>query len=86
MMLSDRRPILLANARIVDPSRDLDFAGDLLIAEGILEVESSAGTMVSRQLPAAFRRVSSPSHGPGAQEAPVAATATKAAPACAITP
>jgi len=23
-MLSDRRPILLANARIVDPSRDLD--------------------------------------------------------------
>ena len=26
MMLSDRRPILLANARIVDPSRDLDFS------------------------------------------------------------
>src|SRR6266850_2662679 len=35
-MLSDRRPILLANARIVDPSRDLDFAGDLLIAEGVI--------------------------------------------------
>lgn len=35
-MLSDRRPILLANARIVDPSRDLDFPGDLLIAEGII--------------------------------------------------
>src|SRR5262249_41699802 len=34
MMLSDRRPILLANARIVDPSRDLDIVGDLLIAEG----------------------------------------------------
>ncbi|MGH6726276.1 MAG: dihydroorotase [Pseudolabrys sp.] len=33
-MLSDRRPILLANARIVDPSRDLDFPGDLLIADG----------------------------------------------------
>ena len=33
-MLSDRRPILLTNARIVDPSRDLDFAGDLLIADG----------------------------------------------------
>jgi dihydroorotase len=32
----DRRPILLANARIVDPSRDLDFAGDLLIAEGVI--------------------------------------------------
>ena len=35
-MLSERRPILLANARIVDPSRDLDFAGDLLIAEGVI--------------------------------------------------
>ena len=36
MMLSDRRPILLTNARIVDPSRDLDFPGDLLIAEGVI--------------------------------------------------
>ncbi len=35
-MLSDRRPILLANARIVDPSRDLDFPGDLLIADGVI--------------------------------------------------
>jgi len=35
-MLSDRRPILLANARIVDPSRDLDFSGDLLIADGVI--------------------------------------------------
>jgi dihydroorotase len=35
-MLSDRRPILLANARIVDPSRDLDFAGDLLMADGVI--------------------------------------------------
>src|SRR5437660_1980314 len=35
-MLSDRRPILLANARISDPSRDLDFQGDLLIADGVI--------------------------------------------------
>ncbi len=35
-MLSDRRPILLANARIVDPSRDFDIVGDLLIADGII--------------------------------------------------
>src|ERR1043166_5734830 len=35
-MLSDRRPILLANARIIDPSRDLDFAGYLLIADGVI--------------------------------------------------
>ena len=34
-MLSDRRPILFANARIVDPSRDLDIVGDLLIADGV---------------------------------------------------
>ncbi len=32
----DRHPILLTNARIVDPSRDLDIAGDLLIADGII--------------------------------------------------
>jgi dihydroorotase len=32
----DRRPILLANARILDPSRDLDFPGDLLIADGAI--------------------------------------------------
>src|SRR3984885_3235134 len=35
-MVSDRRPILLANARIVDPSRDLDFSGDLLLADGVV--------------------------------------------------
>jgi dihydroorotase len=35
-MLSDRRPILLTNARIVDPSRDLDFPGDLLIVDGVI--------------------------------------------------
>ena len=35
-MLSDRRPILLTNARIVDPSRDMDFPGDLLIADGAI--------------------------------------------------
>jgi dihydroorotase len=35
-MLSDRRPILLTSARIVDPSRDLDFVGDLLIADGLI--------------------------------------------------
>ncbi|MBI1201398.1 MAG: dihydroorotase [Rhodopseudomonas sp.] len=35
-MLSERRPILFANARIVDPSRDLDIVGDLLIADGVI--------------------------------------------------
>src|ERR1700730_14981073 len=36
MMLTERRPILLANARIIDPSRDLDIDGDLLIADGVI--------------------------------------------------
>ena len=35
-MLSNRRPILLTDARIIDPSRNLDFSGDLLIAEGMI--------------------------------------------------
>src|SRR5579862_9154299 len=35
-MLSDRRPILLTNARIIDPSRDIDIDGDLLIADGAI--------------------------------------------------
>jgi dihydroorotase len=35
-MLSDRRPTLLTNARIVDPSRELDFLGDLLMADGVI--------------------------------------------------
>ena len=43
-MLSDRRPILLANARIADPSRDLDIVGDLLIADGVIrEVRKGIG-------------------------------------------
>jgi dihydroorotase len=36
MMLTDRRPMLLAHARIVDPSRGIDTEGDLLLAEGVI--------------------------------------------------
>jgi dihydroorotase len=35
-MLTDRRPLLLANARLIDPSRDLDGPGDVLIADGVI--------------------------------------------------
>jgi dihydroorotase len=35
-MLKDRRPILLANARVIDPSRDFDGPGDVLIADGVI--------------------------------------------------
>ena len=35
-MYSDRRPVLLANARVIDPSRDFDGPADVLIAEGVI--------------------------------------------------
>src|ERR1044072_4464301 len=35
-MLTGRRPILLANARLIDPSRNLDSTGDVLIADGVI--------------------------------------------------
>ncbi len=35
-MLTERRPILLANARLIDPSHDLDGPGDVLIADGTI--------------------------------------------------
>ncbi|KPG00220.1 dihydroorotase [Rhodopseudomonas sp. AAP120] len=35
-MLTDRRPILLANARLIDPGRDFDGVGDVLIADGVI--------------------------------------------------
>src|SRR3954453_13540222 len=41
-MLTDRRPILLANARLIDPSRDLDSVGDVLIVDGVIR-ESRRG-------------------------------------------
>jgi len=51
-MLSDRRPILFANARIVDPSRDLDIVGDLLIADGVIrEAKKGIGAPACRKAP-----------------------------------
>src|SRR6201986_1553335 len=35
-MLTDRRPILLANARVIDPARDFDGPGDVLIVDGVI--------------------------------------------------
>src|SRR3954454_13519693 len=35
-MLTERRPILLANARLIDPLRDLDIVGDVLIVDGVI--------------------------------------------------
>jgi dihydroorotase len=36
LMLTDRRPILLANARLIDPSRNIDGPGDVLIVDGVI--------------------------------------------------
>lgn len=66
---------ILAPARRVPSTRALSeqlgvsrntvtLAYELLIAEGILEVESSAGTMVSRRLPTAFVRVAASPEAP----------------------
>lgn len=35
-MLTDRRPLLLKNARLIDPSRDIDGPGDVLLANGVI--------------------------------------------------
>jgi dihydroorotase len=35
-MVRDRRPVLLANARVVDPARNLDAPGDVLISDGVV--------------------------------------------------
>lgn len=35
-MLTNRRPILLANARLIDPSQSLDTTGDVLIVDGVI--------------------------------------------------
>jgi dihydroorotase len=36
LMLTDRRPILLANARLIDLSRNIDGPGDVLIVDGVI--------------------------------------------------
>ncbi len=35
-MLTNRRPLLLANAHLIDPSREIDGPGDVLIADGVI--------------------------------------------------
>ena len=48
-MLTDRRPILLANARVVDPSRDFDGPGDVLIADGVIRDARRADALVTHR-------------------------------------
>ncbi|MFS8038426.1 dihydroorotase [Xanthobacter sp. AM11] len=37
LIRNDPRPLLLANARVVDPSRGSDFHGDVFLAEGVVK-------------------------------------------------
>ncbi|MDQ0510673.1 dihydroorotase [Ancylobacter amanitiformis] len=47
--MRDPRPTLLAGARILDPSRDLDTQGDILIADGV--IKDMAGSLRNAGLP-----------------------------------
>ena len=42
-MLTERRPILLANGRIVDPSHRRDEVGDVLVVDGRIEALGRIG-------------------------------------------
>jgi dihydroorotase len=96
-MLSDRRPILLANARIIDPSRDLDFPGDLLIADGVIRDAKrgigAAGVPEGTEIVDCRGRVVAPGlvdmrafiGEPGAEHRETLATASQAAAAGGVT-
>lgn len=47
--MRDPRPALLANARIIDPSRDIDSHGDILVADGV--IKDIAGNLKDAGLP-----------------------------------
>jgi dihydroorotase len=97
LMLSDRRPILLANARIVDPSRDLDMEGDLLVADGAIREAKrgigAAGVPVGSEVVDCKGRVVAPGlvdmrafvGEPGAEYRETIASASQAAAAGGVT-
>src|ERR1700747_2344018 len=87
MMLTERRPILLANARILDPSRDLDIDGDLLIADGVIR-EAKRGIGAAGGPAAAAPRVADMGAfigEPGAEYRETIASASQAAAAGGVT-
>lgn len=96
-MLSDRRPILLAGGRIIDPSRDLDFQGDLLIADGMVREAKrgigAAGVPEGTEIVDCRGRIVAPGlidmrafvGEPGAEHRETLATATQAAAAGGVT-
>src|SRR3981189_243013 len=83
-MLSDRRPILLTNARIIDPSRDMDLAGDLLIADGVIR-EAKRGIGAARGAARALTDMGAFVGEPGAEYRETFASASQAAAAGGVT-
>src|SRR5918992_170793 len=96
-MFSDRRPILLANARIIDPAREVDIPGDLLIADGIIREAKrgigAAGVPEGTEVVDCRGHIVAPGlidmrafvGEPGAEHRETLATATKAAAAGGVT-
>src|SRR5215207_4491935 len=96
-MLSDRRPILLTSARIMDPSRDLDLAGDVLLADGVVREAKrgigAAGVPEGTEVVECRGRIAAPGlidmrafvGEPGAEARETFASATQAAAAGGVT-
>ena len=96
-MLSDRRPILLTNARIVDPSRDMDIPGDVLLADGVVREAKrgigAAGVPEGTEIVECRGRIAAPGlidmrafvGEPGAEARETIASATQAAAAGGVT-
>ena len=66
-MLTDRRPILLANARVIDPSRDFDGPGDVLIADGVIR-DAKRGIGAAQPLAHVARDFHAEALDPGRQQ------------------
>jgi dihydroorotase len=96
-MTPSDRPLLLTNARIVDPSRDLDFVGDLLIAGGVIAEArhgiAAAGTPEGAEIVDCKGRIVAPGlvdmrafiGEPGAEYRETLASASRAAAAGGVT-
>lgn len=96
-MLSEPRPLLFANARLIDPARDLDMRGDLLIAGGVIrDAQSgirSSGVPEGTEVIDCAGRVVAPGlidmrafvGEPGAEHRETLATASRAAAAGGVT-
>ncbi|WP_055038763.1 dihydroorotase [Blastochloris viridis] len=97
MPVTENRPLLFANARVVDPARELDFSGDVLIADGVIRETArgiaSAGVPEGTQVVDCRGRVVAPGlvdmrafvGEPGAEHRETLASASQAAAAGGVT-